>query len=369
MIKAFLLDGKPVHLVPNEIFRNPKLNIFSADSMTLLVGPNGGGKTETLAALANLVLHSENRDMIDWEENGQAESTHVIYYTAIPYQGQRARSSSRYHYIKPRHGTIQPDLEISTSLADTFEFDSRPTLTFSKKYSDVVSNILRAVLRAATRNGSAPPKISDDWLRPFVETEQKSFKEYLNGRTQAVLEGDTQRSKYDSTDWDLYTKNQELLYAELETQLTQRIGPLLPLMLRACHYAMSFRKSSAMVLEVLRKLGFTVTEKGSSRKTEERYSIALHWLRNVSEIIKNETLKNRSYRINPNQWEALSKTAMPDMATLSNNGFSSGTFALLEQFACLKNQVDSIKKLPNAKNLLLLIDEGDAFLHIEWQQR
>ena len=56
-----------------------------------------------------------------------------------------------------------------------------------------------------------------------------------------------------------------------------------------------------------------------------------------------------------------------DVLTLAIGNTSSGSSALIDQFTKIYNAV--LSRPDGAHSLLLLIDEGDAYLHFEWQQK
>ncbi|WP_152983378.1 hypothetical protein [Stenotrophomonas chelatiphaga] len=53
MIRVISVNSERVQLLPDAVAENPELNIFCADSMTLIVGPNGSGKLVFYGAQLN----------------------------------------------------------------------------------------------------------------------------------------------------------------------------------------------------------------------------------------------------------------------------------------------------------------------------
>lgn len=84
MLKSFMFDGKLIPLI-KESRSERNVKFFAADSMTLLVGKNGSGKTRAMHKIASFFSNSklpevENEDF-KWENSSDPSSTYAIYYT------------------------------------------------------------------------------------------------------------------------------------------------------------------------------------------------------------------------------------------------------------------------------------------------
>ncbi|WP_258133540.1 ATP-binding protein [Klebsiella quasipneumoniae] len=83
----------------------------------------------------------------------------------------------------------------------------------------------------------------------------------------------------------------------------------------------------------------------------------------------NETYLRFEFEINPYEGQKiLTKYNLNDIFKIEFSEMSSGQIAILAQIGAIS---DSITKLSDRgiRSILLLIDEGDAFLHMEWQRK
>jgi len=371
MIRAFRYGDTTISLIPDIVLNNKHLNIFAADSMTLLVGPNGSGKTKFLNDLSEAVLDPESAgaQAIKWLDNDVSSSTCVIYFTPVPYLHNQTVFSERYERRKfERSGQQKPDFETAGELSESFGLDASPTLSLKTSHDDLYFFAANFVFTTAYSKYSAEKiRVSDSWFLPLLHRyiENQEWKARLSGATR----GEKLDPK-DAEEWDACRREAEHINLEFETLLSKHIEEA-PLKLRALRHTWHKSKKSDIRIELVRRLGFTlkISPKRKQPAAVKSYDAALQTLRDMATFVGDGALRKRIYKLNRREWKDLAKLQLDDLATLSSLGLSSGTFALLEQFASIKQAIRSLKKKENCKNLLLLIDEGDAFLHWEWQQR
>jgi hypothetical protein len=71
----------------------------------------------------------------------------------------------------------------------------------------------------------------------------------------------------------------------------------------------------------------------------------------------------------PNGVKALRRSALTGMVTAGWRAVSSGQWALVTQFIQIENAFSELALKKGIRSILVLIDEGDAFLHLEWQRQ
>lgn len=71
----------------------------------------------------------------------------------------------------------------------------------------------------------------------------------------------------------------------------------------------------------------------------------------------------------PNGLKAVRRSALAGMVTAGWHQVSSGQWALVTQFVKLEDAFSRLVRKKGIRSVLVLIDEGDAFLHLEWQRQ
>jgi len=78
MIRVINVDSERVQLLPDTVADDAGLNIFAADSMTLIVGPNGSGKTRLLRSAVNSIIEC---DSFSVQTDSDLSKVEIIYLT------------------------------------------------------------------------------------------------------------------------------------------------------------------------------------------------------------------------------------------------------------------------------------------------
>lgn len=372
MIKSFAIGNHAFTLVPKRVLEEPDLNIFAASSMTLFVGPNGSGKTQTLAALAGAISQSSASNVeIDWEKAEDRDSTHVMYFTPVPYSKKMPRESTRFSILQPRtrNENLIPEVEIAVELANEFDLDAGPTLIVPS-YSNALETLRSMLLHSASDQRRR--HVIDDWLVPLaqrlsqVERRRSAYRQEQREK-QVALD-----VTLESQVWKDLWEEQHAIERDFSLNFESRLGPDAALRLRAFKFVAGKQRFTADVRsELVSLLGFTPAKppKRKQPKARHLFEEALDTLVRISFIVGDPLLKRSRYKLNLNHWSQLSEIKTTGLAELSIVGVSSGSAALLDQFARLRGEVKKISAVPAIRNLLILIDEGDAFLHLEWQQK
>lgn len=359
--------------MPREVELQPDLNIFAADSMTLLIGPNGSGKTRLMTGILS-ALHSGESPTgsvkLEWYDPADASSTYALYYTPAPYATSEIPVGSHFEALRPRQKKepTHADVETAIQLAQDFGISVSPLLTLQSDIGQTLKQV-RSLIFKMIPQGRPRFVLRDEWVaslnRVFLE---------LNEDRRNIL--DVARKAGEARVWDTEEyKRLQRVEEEAEQQLLDGLrtatGDDVLLKLRAFQFVYSQQsKTRDLHLTLLQLLGLNPEEypQRRQRKAEELFNKALEVLTGIKQCLEN-SLESRAYRVTTSQWKALEKLKMKGIAELSVSDESSGAAALLEQFSLLKKAIARIQKKPSIRNVLLLIDEGDAFLHLDWQQR
>jgi predicted ATPase len=373
MIKSFAVDNKPFSLVPDAVLAEPTSNVFSANSMTLLVGPNGSGKTHILLALANAIASGTyTQAQIEWDTDTDMHSTFALYFTPIPYDTNMPVENRHVMALHPARtrGKILAEVDTAMDLANAFGLDARPILNLGT-YSSAL-NVLKEMLFHPYRTGRPVYRFREDWMAPLAAREAEiSSNETLIRRLLRERDVKFEEIQKNEEMRKLQTQKTEL-DRKIQENIESRLGEDFALRVRALQYvARAQRLSKNVKIALLNELNIPVEDEASAQqpKALERLSSASSVLRKISNILDDRRLAHSRYEISLEQWKILSGLSLTGLAELSINDASSGSAALLNQFARLKDAVNKIARKQYVRNLVLLIDEGDAFLHLDWQQR
>jgi predicted ATPase len=372
MIKSFAIDNRAFTLVPKKVLEEPDLNIFAANSMTLFVGPNGSGKTQTLASLAGAISQPSTSNVeIDWAKAEDRDSTYVMYFTPVPYSKKMPRESTRFSILqsRTRSENLIPEVKIAMELASEFDLDAGPTLLMPS-YSTALDNLQSMLLHSATDQRYR--YVTDDWLVPLAERQRQVESRRSAYRREQQEKQVSLDVTLESRVWKDLWEEQHAIERDFSLNFESHLGPHAALRLRAYKFVAGKQRFTADVRsELLSLLGFTPAKppKRKQPKARRLFEDALLTLGRMAAIVGDPSLKNSRYKLNLKHWSQLSKISTTGLAELSIVGVSSGSAALLDQFARIRREVKKISTVDAIRNLLILIDEGDAFLHLEWQQK
>ena len=240
MIRSFRYGNEVISLFPDNVFNNADLNIFAANSMTLLVGPNGSGKTRILSKLTSMVLDVDDPDShnIEWTNNETSATTCVIYFTPVPYTHVVSTVSNRYQHLQfGRLNRLQrPDFETAEELSESFGLDAAPALELKADYDDVFSFAVGFIFNTAYSRSSKQVVITDAWLSPLLERFIKNEERKTLLDNEARKAGRSFNESRESTEWDECRREAALINAQFEELLLKNIGEDVFLKLRALRH-------------------------------------------------------------------------------------------------------------------------------------
>lgn len=331
--------------------------------MTLLVGPNGSGKTRIMMGLASSLVRktqtSENSMRINWESEYDQDSTCVVYYTPVPYHISPPHHSKQCRFIKTSLvSTAKPLTDehkhIIELLKSEFGLNARLVLTLPKLVESDIYQLMTQVF-------SQHRGVTDEWIIPLVARYQE-----LNQR----------RTRADGTrDWseeESLRKYRSLLASDFAKALQRHLGPDFPLKIRAFSHIQSGRSQSISAQnQILAALGFSFKRPISKNSTvpKRKFEETLVKLQTLANILNDPKITRSAYYVNDEQSERIKALQLGKLGRLSLAELSSGAAALIHQFSSIEMACTDLLRENLYENLLLLIDEGDAFLHLGWQQK
>lgn len=367
MIKSFLHEGKELRFISSSSISLGGQAIFSADSMTLLVGPNGAGKT---ACLLSLVRHATEDEFADeqaliFDEKTDREKTCVIYYTPVPFLTNAPKSEERRTVIVPTSSTKKESVTdiqtaIASALKQDFGIDAASTLKLNTITDRDIERLVHIILDSE--------RVEQEWVQKYSAAYEDIKRRQNSFRGAFAIKDSPERNQLNK-DVDELHKNFLIEYALFA-------GSEYAMKIRAFQTAQrAYKTTSGANLQLLEELGFDIAERyynllpKKSTKARVVFRKTLSLLRTVSEIIDDKTLENDVHSITEIQVSQLSKLHLGSIGYTRFKQLSSGAAALIDQFSGITLAVHQLSGKDRFKNLLLLIDEGDAFLHLSWQKR
>lgn len=363
MILSFQKDGVTIPLTRSPALGPEGAPLYAADSMTLLVGPNGSGKTRIMMGLASSLVRktqaSEKSMRINWEIKQDQDSTCVVYYTPVPYHLPTSRNNKQCRFIKTSLSSTDRPLSgehkhIIDLLKKEFEIDARQVFTLPKLAESDVNQVMTQVF--GKYRG-----ITNEWIIPFVDRHHE-----LNQRT---VRADGTR------DWRLEGSLREyrsLLTSDFGKALQHQIGTAFSLKIRAFSHVQSGRSHSISAQnQILEALGFSFSRPTSKSPTvtKKKFDEILIKLHKLANVLDDPNIIRPVYYVNDEQSERIKTLQLGKLGQLSLSELSSGAAALIHQFSSIEMACTNLLSENPYENLVLLIDEGDAFLHLGWQQK
>lgn len=363
-IEAVRVEDRVIELLPKGIDRLGRL--FEIDSVNLLLGTNGSGKTKMLLSLANAVGSSQDDSVqfyFQGTPNGNYEPSPpynenicAIYYSALPYRRKITQRSGLIN-ASPVTKVYSDILRLAQlqEVASILKIDTRLTGAFG--YSRTVfRSVLIPVLRAEREIASSEIQ--------YTVLELNKLMSYIESK--------------DSDDYKIADNKRELILKRLESLLEKEIGAhlgerdrcLFLTALEHIHTRSDRYDRKAVTLAFLNHMGIIDSPSDVAQFNKLETIVA-----NTGRVLTNYAYREDfdwSHRIHRfqidgvYQSEIIQQNETPIKIEWSN--LSSGLQALVEQFSLIDQAIGQAAG-KGQLSILLLIDEGDAYLHLDWQRR
>ncbi len=347
MIYSYLDEGIPIDLVPLAHRGKPERNLFSADSFTLVVGKNGAGKTHLLSALAGDLVKVRNNKLV--RSDTDESPPYVILYTSSPFVGARPAAAGNMRQLGPRSKAATPDPDLLSTIAAAFSTSGRTEVKLSTDFRSAVRAVCAAIYEIPVKVKIPASMDLDDTLDGYRKVSRK----WVTGSSQASAES-VEIMREDMV------RYQRAIGKEVERWLRSCLGVDLKIIMHALDLCIkrNKRKRNVYVQNV-----FDIAENRDIASSD--FAVALGDVQREVAHYGSDILNGRGVQVP--QAAGYGFDPNSDVISLAIGPSSSGSAALLDQFSKI---YDAIKQVPpDVRSLFLLIDEGDAFLHFEWQQK
>lgn len=372
MLTAIHFEGHTLRL------RSPQSeNIFDIDSLSLLIGPNGSGKTRFLQTLIEELIPSQ---MLSLTKGWQAEldfKTHegrleiedlgVVYYNPVSYRPE----------ITARKGFIDASNYKNVNI---FELLNHRDILQGFNLEVKLSARLNANLDALCKLLADSFLEEDSTEHPILQSlinHIKTCEQKLSSTVALKIEDETTRlnNELKKSKKDYYATFKKVTLAQSLSLLGERrtyavfatLNHLIEARTLTPRKAVDFL-STHLELNYFLFRASTITPE----EREKHYylidnTFALMEKLNIHPgVFNGHILDEVRYRLDKKHEISLFKRKRyPHAFSIELPGMSSGEQAICNQLIALKS---AIRSLSTSQNILVLIDEGDAFLHLAWQR-
>ncbi len=337
---------------------------FEIDSINLLLGKNGSGKTRLLLLIANAISSQDEGEAKFYFKKNRTSAVKLnrqdicaIYYSALPYKRKPIRRSGTIDASPRAQNTNQAERLLSLGeVATALGINTRLT-----GYFGYTRKVYRSILIPA--------------LRTALDIPDSKLKLLLRQSNSKDVDVDmTNRSE---TTKEIY-EDQEKITKKIEYILESQIDYSIPgydkiLYLSSLEYMGNNEErfqSAQAAMAFISHVGLT-NDKVQTKHFEE-----------LEDLVE-KTRETLSYYADPDDFDDRDRAHNFQIDGVSNlaairrydtpikiewDNLSSGLQALVEQFSLIGDAVGEAV-VQGRSSILLLIDEGDAYLHLEWQRR
>lgn len=383
-----------IRISENEILLHDSIsglsNIYNIDSLSLLIGENGSGKTRILCEIIKKFTSFKDRYYHDgcrvYDVDGvelfdyDLSSWGVVYFTPLPYRAKINARTANFINASPKL-SIRNDMQSiidHKSILDEFGINPHGEVSRRTNYTRALNVILDLI---AAKNIECPQGLPGVELLFQVPQLRKDVQRIKDDRGKIVGENNSviiidMQKRID----DIISTSARHL-AEL---LRSNYGDTVVFsVLTLIEYCVIKKKPSKSVVVALLSEFFSLSPKRTFKPSSDSVVILdkakalLTFLEESGvegEITYFGDFNNGFYasfliEIDPyNDNAAVEKTELKDIINVEFSGMSSGELALIYQLVKISEAITSLHG-KKKKSILLLIDEGDAFLHLRWQQK
>lgn len=371
MIRTLSVDGKKLELRDEP---DDNSNIFDVDSISLLIGENGTGKTYFLNQVINEFKSShigaftggceiDFFNVPSYDVKNETRYWGVVYFSPIPFR-ERYASSKRFIDASPYYGRgIRiNNLNESREILEYFKIEPVSQIEYRINTKAILKSILDEVF-----------KLSERRIK-YILKELSTTNEII---------------KIDKLIRDKINENEEMDDAiKIAVKRKELLGILVD---ELYNYLNSDRDD-------IKKISTFITINGLKKSNKIRNSTAiniLNFLLNGHDALKRHEIKSlETFEIERTKVESFLKYIRQDFSFTEYMRFpvdaykgemllidfevenyfdfklvemSSGQLAIIHQMSLISKAIKQLAA-KGTKKILLMIDEGDAYLHLEWQR-
>lgn len=349
MIYSYISDDHlPFDLVPPAHLEDSRRNLFSSDSFTLVVGKNGVGKTHFLSRLADESMKKDSKKIV--RDGSSSGKTAVVFYSASPYPGVRPRSR-KIRVLGPNSKSVSPGPKLLASIGAAFSTSGYAEVMLSSSTESGVKAIASAFYDIPVNIRGALTGEMESLLCRYQELSRTWVSLKTNG---ASVEEPFAKGQMLAAQREINVYVQGYFKARLTIETYKVLMHALDT---------SIRNNPKKRLQYVQDLVWNL--EGLDVMSQDLVDSIAQIKREV-DLYGGAILDGATVPVK--QGAELKRIAQGQSAmTVAMGKGSSGSSALFDQFAKISDEIKLVSG--RHRDLLLIIDEGDAYLHFEWQQK
>jgi hypothetical protein len=376
--------------------------IYKVDSINLLIGDNGTGKTKTIKAIIKELTENSRPDQFAIE--GSYEELGIVYYTAAPFHKKLISVNNKKVTLidaSPPRTFVNDTATAAREYQKVAESLNIPNPLLSNKVYDFKEFSFRCARRLYNSRRILSPKLMDLLQEHHLlsrkiatfTTRQRRIEEEQETLLEQAAPGNNEEingvlSKFSMALRELLDEkahHSALLVEIKERVINQFLSEAAP---KNEKWAVIWIAVITNCLVGTGPNGILHLSQLLYTKDEGMLPNTLKWQRFFSTIKKLLKIL-KVEKVGSFQWTKENATVSVDILKLLESkeganafeeahreglvafGFeavSSGEAAILNQLTSITNSIHEIKK-SGKKRILLFIDEGDILLHLSWQRR
>lgn len=367
MIKSIRVDNRELLLTSAN-----ETNFFDIDSMSLLIGGNGSGKTYFFKQIVNEFRSSHVGTFTGdcditfsnfSESNPQDEMRYwgVIYYSPVPHR-PKFKTYSRFKDASPIYGkkfNVMNLIEYK-DIIEEFGINPKIVLKSNVKVKDELKWLIESMSDAdnnyINRIFDSPSRLRE-LLEINVDLKKMSLIARLMDKNDIV-------SKADGLTDELINE----LIKKLDRSLTQTGTIAFAITLSVKRKSGMLKKKAA--IQILNNF-INFNEDTNNVSGFYGFSDDFHKVKTFMTAFQehSELIEGNGLPVDPYRTVALLEDyGVEKFFSIEFSDMSTGELSFLIHVSSIASALTAMAS-PKIKRILLLIDEGDAFLHLEWQRK
>lgn len=344
---------------------------FGIDSMSLILGKNGSGKTRLLQTLAEVLTAGASLgDQGYWvsrDSHGQVQQRDtrhsppglgVVYYTPLSFQRPIRPNRNFVNASKIKAASLKQSMLTNFSnVAESLGASTELTASLSYHPSIFERLVIPTLLE---RRGQIRDSSLDEYLKKYTEFRMKAPSEETESMTKAFAHSlrEWVESTLDSLHGPHYRIAVLATLQEFGKDLKDRLFVTTAILaeLELVQFDTSYDTNRFGLRKIIDKFhsalnaSLSIAMNGNARPTRHSgETVEIHFSVDDARQLQEIERSGSSFQ-------------------LSWTNLSSGLLSLVDQFARLEvalNRLASQRK----RSVLVLIDEGDSYLHLDWQRQ
>ncbi|MDF7788457.1 AAA family ATPase [Pantoea stewartii] len=370
-------------------------NLYNVDSLSLLIGKNGSGKTKALCEIINNFCSRRNsfynescrfygKDGVEVKPS-KLSGMGMVYFTSLPFRPKFSHRNLNFIDASLKINGYRANFDIFTHKENLASFNIYPVIVAKKNLNKLA--ICRSLINIILKDRQFKNKISSpSYFQEFIDLRNK-----LNHVKVEISDSKKIASRYELNEEVLYMQKKDKYITErasfyfFQEMLSINDEMAIFSSFTVIEKMIKQKLSGSRILDVLCK-SLNVPEYIIDKEAMSQNESFLNEIKSLKEstfqLLNGKNFDNEKNQfhddnsiftieieIDPyNEKFFLDQKDLRSFFSLEYKNISSGEMALLSQIVLLSESITELKERRHCSSLVVLIDEGDAFLHLQWQR-